>query len=233
MPRAESALAANLEPSLDKEFLTLVLRYRTNAGAPSSVTPNFIGEELFDTSNSVWYRAFGTVAGEWSLLGESGLSAAEIAVLDGVTAGTVTASKAVVPDSNKDIASFRNLRTTRTIHAEGAAKSVTADTTLTAAETLGGVVVCDPSGADKTITLPTAALLVAAVPNAAVGDIIDLLVVNGADANENVIIAAGSGGGFDTNQTSASRKVAQNASKTIRIRLTNVTASSEAYVVYA
>jgi hypothetical protein len=35
--------------------------------------------------------------------------AAEIAVLDGVTAGTVTASKAVVVDSNKDIGDFRNL----------------------------------------------------------------------------------------------------------------------------
>jgi hypothetical protein len=34
---------------------------------------------------------------------------AETAVLDGVTAGTVTASKAVVVDSNKDIGDFRNL----------------------------------------------------------------------------------------------------------------------------
>lgn len=43
--------------------------------------------------------------------GQSGtdISAAEISVLDGVTAGTVTASKAVVVDSNKDISSFRNV----------------------------------------------------------------------------------------------------------------------------
>lgn len=33
----------------------------------------------------------------------------EFAVVDGVTAGTVTASKAVVVDANKDIATFRNL----------------------------------------------------------------------------------------------------------------------------
>ena len=46
-------------------------------------------------------------------------------------------------------------------------------------------------------------------------------------------IAAGSGGAFDANQTAASRIVGQNNSKFIHIRLTNVTASSEAYVVYA
>ena len=39
----------------------------------------------------------------------AGLSATETAVLDGVTAGTVTASKAVVVDANKDIGDFRNL----------------------------------------------------------------------------------------------------------------------------
>jgi len=36
-------------------------------------------------------------------------SAAELNVLDGVSAGTVAASKAVVVDSNKDIGSFRNV----------------------------------------------------------------------------------------------------------------------------
>jgi len=42
-------------------------------------------------------------------------SAAELNVLDGVSAGTVAASKAVVVDSNKDIASFRNVTMTGTI----------------------------------------------------------------------------------------------------------------------
>lgn len=37
------------------------------------------------------------------------ISSAEIAVLDGVTAGTVTLSKAVVVDANKDITAFRNV----------------------------------------------------------------------------------------------------------------------------
>ena len=39
-------------------------------------------------------------------------TAAELNVLDGVTAGTVTASKGIVVDSNKDIASFRNITLT-------------------------------------------------------------------------------------------------------------------------
>jgi hypothetical protein len=37
------------------------------------------------------------------------ISAAELAVIDGVTAGTVTASKAVVVDSSKNIGDFNNL----------------------------------------------------------------------------------------------------------------------------
>lgn len=37
------------------------------------------------------------------------LNSTELGALDGVTAGTVTASKAVVVDSNKDIGDFRNL----------------------------------------------------------------------------------------------------------------------------
>lgn len=103
---------------------------------------------------------------------------------------------------------------------------------LTAAEVLGGIVVADPSGAGRTYTLPTAALLVAAIPGAAVGDIIRCLVVNGADAAEVITIQEGAGGAFDANQTAGSRTIGQNNSKTVTIRLTNVTPAAEAYVVY-
>lgn len=40
------------------------------------------------------------------------LSTTELTALDGVTAGTVTASKAVVVDSNKDASAFRNVTVT-------------------------------------------------------------------------------------------------------------------------
>lgn len=46
--------------------------------------------------------------------GQSGtdISGSELTVLDGVTAGTVTASKAVVVDASKDISAFRNVTAT-------------------------------------------------------------------------------------------------------------------------
>lgn len=114
-----------------------------------------------------------------------------------------------------------------------ASKATAGAVTLTAAEIIGGIVVADCAGAGRTYTLPTAALLVAAIPGAKVGDIVRCLVVNGSDAAEAITLAAGTGGDFDANQTAASRVVGQNTSKLVLIRLTNVTASSEAYVVYA
>ena len=53
-------------------------------------------------------------------------TAAELNVLDGVTAGTVSASKGVVVDSNKDIASFRNITLTGTLNVT----SITGDVTV-------------------------------------------------------------------------------------------------------
>jgi len=48
------------------------------------------------------------------------LSGSELTVLDGITAGTVTASKAVVVDSNKDIATLRNVTMSGTLTRSGA-----------------------------------------------------------------------------------------------------------------
>jgi hypothetical protein len=70
------------------------------------------------------------------------------------------------------------------------------------------------------------------IPGCAVGDTVECLIVNGADAAETITIGAGSGGAFDANQTATSRVIGQNTSKRIAIRITNVTGSSEAYVVY-
>jgi tetratricopeptide (TPR) repeat protein len=44
--------------------------YRTSAGAPNASTPylmpNFVGEELLDTTNNIWYKAVGTTgADDW------------------------------------------------------------------------------------------------------------------------------------------------------------------------
>jgi len=53
-----------------------------------------------------------TTIGGSLIIGGNTLSSAELAFLDGVTAGTVSASKALVVDSDKDIASLRNITLT-------------------------------------------------------------------------------------------------------------------------
>jgi hypothetical protein len=53
-----------------------------------------------------------TVGGDLTLGSGAVISEAELEAIDGVTAGTVAASKAVIVDSNKDISSFRNLTLT-------------------------------------------------------------------------------------------------------------------------
>jgi hypothetical protein len=172
-------------------------------------------------------------AAELNILDGVTATASELNTAAGVTAGTVTASKAVVVDSNKDVGTLRNVRMTRLIRGSTATSDATAGArTYTAAEILGGIIVRDCAGAGRSDVLPTAALLVAAIPNATVGDVIECVIVNGSDAAETITLGAGSGGGFDTNQTTASRVIPQNTSKVLRIRLTNVTASSEAYVAY-
>ncbi len=97
-------LALALGPQVGKDDLVNALGYIENAGAPSSVVPEFIGQKLFDTSNSIWYRSFGVAVGEWTQMGSAALSAAELAVLDGATAGAGVASKAVVLDAEGDFA---------------------------------------------------------------------------------------------------------------------------------
>ena len=52
-------------------------------------------------------------------IGAAQITEAELETIDGVTAGTVSASKAVVVDSNKDITGFRNIANTGTITAGG------------------------------------------------------------------------------------------------------------------
>jgi predicted RecA/RadA family phage recombinase len=105
--------------------------------------------------------------------------------------------------------------------------------TYTVGDILGRTIVRATNGASRTDTLPTAALLVAALPGVRVGDTIDCLIINGALAAETITIAAGTGGTFDANQAAGARVIGQNASKVVRIRFTNVTPASEAYVAYS
>ena len=83
------------------------------------------GNYTFDTSGNV--SGLGTVgsgaitssgnitSGGSFIIGSASITEAELETIDGVTAGTVAASKAVVVDSNKDAASFRNLTASGTV----------------------------------------------------------------------------------------------------------------------
>ena len=52
------------------------------------------------------------ITGTSFVIGSANIAEAELETIDGVTAGTVAASKAVVVDSDKDIGSFRNITLT-------------------------------------------------------------------------------------------------------------------------
>ena len=87
-------------------------------------------------------------------IGSAAMSEADLEQLDGITAGTVAASKAVVVDSNKDAASFRNVTLTGTLTAADLDISgdVDVDGTLEAdAITLGGTSLASSATTDTTI----------------------------------------------------------------------------------
>jgi hypothetical protein len=76
--------------------------------------------------------------------------------------------------------------------------TVTTDTTVgantwTAAELLGGMLLRDPSGADRSDVTPTAALIVAAIPNCVAGTGFEFVLKNTADGDEVITLTAGVG----------------------------------------
>ena len=62
-----------------------------------------------DASSFRNLTATGAVTAGSLVIGSADIAEAELEMLDGITAGTVAASKAVVVDANKDASSFRNL----------------------------------------------------------------------------------------------------------------------------
>lgn len=108
-----------------------------------------------------------------------------------------------------------------------------ASVTLTASQVLKGLLAGAPTTSDKTLTLPTAALLVAAIPGAQIGDTFNYVVVNtGVGDGIQFIVAAGSGGtnvGYMTVDNPVGTDKVGAGSALFRIRLTNVTSGAEAY----
>ena len=104
-------------------------------------------------SKTVNYSGMDIKAGSITV-GGNAISSAELAFLDGVTAGTVTASKAVVVDSSKDVAEIRNL--TATNHIIGVGGTINADSS-TATATAGAATLSKMAGVVTSESLTTAA----------------------------------------------------------------------------
>jgi len=109
-------------------------------GTATSGVPISIGH----TTSEVTVNDNLTVTGTLTLGSGAELTEAELEFLDGITAGTVAASKAVVVDANKDAASFRNITLTGELDAGSLDVSGDADIdgTLEAdAITIGGTAI--------------------------------------------------------------------------------------------
>ena len=78
---------------------------------PNKVANHFIpaANDTFDlgSANKQWRNLY--LSGSTLIVDGTSIDSGELTVLDGVTAGTVSASKAVIVDSNKDISGFRNV----------------------------------------------------------------------------------------------------------------------------
>jgi len=110
----------------------------------------------------------------------TGVSDTELDVLDGVTAGTVTASKALVVDANKDIATIRNITSSGTI---------TGVTSLTVDDiTINGSTISD--GGDLTLDVAGDLILDSDAPNWRFKDNGTSILEIGADSQNPVIYAA-------------------------------------------
>lgn len=99
--------------------------------------------------------------------------------------------------------------------------------TLTPADILSGLILQDSAGGAVTTTLPTAALLVAALPDAQIGTSFRFTIRNTSDAAETNTVAAGTGGTLSGTAT-----IAQNNSKEFLVRITGI-GSSAAYTCYS
>ena len=112
--------------------------------------PNKISADLIPTTTNTYSLGSSTrtwkdlhLSGATLIIGDTSLASSELTVLDAVAAGTITASKAVIVDANKDITGFRNVNA--------------------AAYSIGGTAITSTAAelniidADATVTTPTVA----------------------------------------------------------------------------
>lgn len=140
-------------------------------------------------------------AAEINAIAGGGLSSAELGVLDGVTPGTATASKALVLDSGKAIATITSLTATTLIaaanafvrgvvvRAQGAPAAKTVTAAISAAELVGGLITTTGATGPSVHQLPTGTEIDAALSGIATGDSFDFTLINtGTGASDDATI---------------------------------------------
>ena len=132
-----------------------------------------------------------TVAGEVSVttldIGGTNVTstAAELNLVDGITAGTVSASKAVIADSNKDISGFRNLSITGNLTVSGTTTTVNQTVVnVTEAFVFEGAT-ADANETTFSIDEPTADRTVALPDKTGTIELLDGLILNSTDGSAN------------------------------------------------
>jgi hypothetical protein len=122
---------------------------------------------------------------------------------------------------------------------QSTAVNITGSTTATTSDLLAGIITGTPSAAHFTLTLPTAANIVSGISGVTVDDCIDFIIINSSTPTDekDIIIAVNTGGtlvGYDTVNTfsNLAGTYFTSGSGIFRLRLTNVSSSTEAYTVY-
>jgi len=99
-----------------------------------------------------------------------------------------------------------------------------ADYTATVGDLKGALFTMTP-GADRVLTLPTAALVVAQTPNAGISQTYEFIVRS--LAAHNITVTPGTGG------TTSGTMTVNNTVKRFGLRISDVTPAAEAYVIYS
>lgn len=139
--------------------------------------------------------------------------------------GSVTVADAgsALPNGRGDLSVARNVKA-RNMREARTVTALSADTTLTAAQILSGIISVDTSGGARTLTLPAVSVLVAGMTNPAAGDVISFLLVAHSHASNAAIIAMDTGATFSSADGSNGR-TAGRTSRLTYIRLTSLTAA--------
>ena len=174
---------------------------------------------ILDASGNATLGGNLTVSGTFTLGTGATLTESELEQLDGITQGNVTASKAVVTNSSKDITGFRNLTTTGDV-VVGGDLTVTGDDIIMGTNTSGHVLVADGTNynpvaisGDVTIASNGAVTIAAgAVENSMLAD-------DAVGADELASSAVVTASIVDANVTLA--KIANQAANTVLVRDAN------------